>query len=200
MDGGDRNVSIPNDSGNFEIYIAQSVVHVIVDVNGYYQDLDSLDVGTQELDINGNTGGDLFQLTNSGSGSALTVSSSTGQAITVNGGTIRSAGAGVGTGTFAFIHQVNTSTAFGGGAGTICGGFPEYTVIDHPMLNGDPSAIILMTPRDAGATSDPANGTLVVFYFTGGCTPNVTGFWGIHNQNGVAQVNGSQFNLMVIKP
>jgi len=35
MDGGDRNVSIPNDSGNFEIYIAQSVVHVIVDMNGY---------------------------------------------------------------------------------------------------------------------------------------------------------------------
>ena len=95
------NVSIPNDSGNFSIFIANSQVQVIVDVNGYYQDMDFVDVGTQELDISGDmcSSCNLFELTNTGAGSALALNSSSGTAIQINSGGLRSVGAGVGTNT-----------------------------------------------------------------------------------------------------
>jgi len=151
------NVSITNDSGNFSIFIANSQVQVIVDVNGYYQDMDFVDVGTQELDISGDmcSSCNLFELTNTGAGSALALNSSSGTAIQINSGGLRSVGAGVGTNTFVSIHQVSTAGNFGAG-GTLCSGaFPDYTVFDNVYANGNPNALLLITPATGNAGGAP---------------------------------------------
>jgi hypothetical protein len=42
----------------------------------------------------------------------------------------------------AFVHQVVTGTG-----GNVCATFDGDTVIDHPLANGNPNAIILVTPN-----------------------------------------------------
>jgi hypothetical protein len=138
------NVSINQaGGGNFAIYSAGSIVHVIIDVNGYFQDLNELDSVTQ-IDFNMSTGGEAFAVNQAGAGNAIGAFANGGGTglrvggtvgISVDSGSVRAAGAGVNTGTFAFIHQVNT-TAYP--TGTICGGFGSFTVLDHPMLNAIP--------------------------------------------------------------
>jgi hypothetical protein len=194
------NISILNDSGNFAIYIAASSVQVIVDVNGYYQDLNQLDVGTQELDINGNTTGDTLGVTNSGSGSALTVGAfGGGTALTISGGPVRAAGAGVNSSTFASIHEVNTAASFGAG-GTLCGpSYPAYTVIDNPQANGDANAILLITPRYNGVTG-PNVQYEAYYYATGSCVTAANGHWMIHRTDNASHMNGYRFDVLIIKP
>jgi hypothetical protein len=191
------NISLPDDSGNFKIYIANSSVDVIVDVNGYYADLDLLDVGAQSLDIQGSTTENLFEVTNFASGGALAAgnfSALDAPALTITQGSVKVFGAGVDTSTFAFIHHVTAST--------ICGGFPSYSAINHPMLNGDPNAIMLVTPRyNAGTGSEPAASVAIAVYqATNSCSNGIPGNrWFIRtpSQN---LVGDSYYNVMVIKP
>jgi len=192
------NVSIPNDTGNFSIFIANSQVQVIIDVNGYYQDLNFLDVGTQELDIVGNATGDLFELNNAGTGTALGLSSN-GDAIRVYSGSVRASGAGVGTNTFATIHQVNTAGNFGAG-GTLCAaGFPSYSVIDNDQANGDPNAILFITPRYNSLAAQ--NVQYEAYYYTSGsCVAAANNHWMVRKTDGTAYLNTSRFNILVIKP
>ena len=203
------NVSIPNDSGNFAIFIAQSTVHVIVDVNGYYQDMDFVDVGTQELDISGNVdGGDVFEALNTGTGSALAGTNfGTGPALRIGGGSFAVAGAGIGSGTTAFIFEVDTA-AFGSG-GNLCGGVPSIAVIDHPMLNGDPNAMVLITARENAPSSlgpafpapSASGGAVSAFYLSGGiCSAAAaTNHWAVRDKSGEALVNVSQYSVFIIK-
>jgi hypothetical protein len=194
------NISIPNDSGNFGIFIAASRVQVIVDVNGYYQDLGEVDVGTQELDIYGNTTGDTFQITNTGGGSALTVGASGGgRALTINSGSVRATGAGVNSNTFATIHQVNTAGSFGAG-GTLCApGFPSFSVINNAQANGDPNAILLITPRYNGALG-PNVQYEAYYYSSGSCVAAANGHWMVHRTDNAGFLDGYQFDVLVIKP
>ena len=206
------NVGTLDDSGNFDIYIANSQVDVVVDINGYFQDFglsgsQALDVGTRGLDVHG-TGSWVFAAVQDGTGIGV-YGYSTGAGPGVNAtniaggpalsisGSVQAPGAGVNTSTFAFIHQVNT-TPFGSG-GTICGGFPEYTVIDHPMLNGDANAMVFVTARDSGSLPTQNAGSWVAFYIVSSCSPVVTANWAIRDRNGTAHINGSQFNVLVIK-
>jgi hypothetical protein len=189
------NVSIPNDSGNFKIYIANASVEVIVDVNGYYQDMDNLDVGTQELDIFGSvSGGDLFELHNLDTGSALALDNPVnGPALTVYNGTIRAAGAGVGTPTFAFLHQVTVSNT--------CAAFPSYSAILHPMLDSDPNAMIFITPRyNAGTGAEPAAATPIAEYLpTNTCGNGIpSARWFVRTPS-TNLVTNAFYNIMVIK-
>jgi hypothetical protein len=196
------NISIPNDSGNFAIYIAASSVQVIVDVNGYYQDLGDLDVGSQQLDIVGNTTGDLFELNNTtGTGSALSLDGSAGSAVTIYSGKFRVSGADTNNSNGpVFTHTVNTSP-FGAG-GTICGGFPAFTVLDHPYLNGNPSAVIFVQPNAGSGASAASAGPFELYYLLAtSCTPAVgTARWSIHDKSGAAHLNGSKFSVMVVSP
>jgi hypothetical protein len=202
------NISLPDDSGNFEIYIAQSSVDVIVDVNGYYQDLDNVDIGTQELDIVGNVAapdGDAFEVSNLGAGGALAASNfGGGSAFRINSGSFAVSGAGIGSGTTAFILEVNT-TPFGAG-GNLCGGQPSFVVIDHPMLNGDPNALVLVTPRERTPTSlgtlapNGSPGPIAAVYLAAGsCSPDAANHWAIRDKTGSSLVNLSQFSVFIIK-
>jgi hypothetical protein len=197
---GTANVSIPNDSGNFKIFIANSSVDVIVDVNGYYQDLDNLDVGSQELNISGTTAGNLFEVDNFGTGSALAASNFSpppAPALTIFSGYLRANGAGYGTPTVAFIHRVT--------AASLCGGDTTYSVIDNLLLNADPGAIAVVTPR-FNPTSDPSavqpsTATPMIEYrATNTCSNSIPGArWFLHTP-GTTLVTDSYYNVMVIKP
>jgi hypothetical protein len=204
------NVSIPSGSGDFEIYVAQSIVQVVVDVNGYYQDVSYLDVSNFGLPadavaIEGDVGqfGTLvsLNLAGQGKGTALDLSASAGTALSISHGAVRSAGAGVGSDTFATIHQVNTAGSFGAG-GTVCGpSFPAYTVVDNSQLNSDPNAIMMITPRHSSSGFHP-NVQYEAFYYTtgGGCVPAADNHWMIHRTDDNSHLNGLQFNLLIIKP
>ncbi|HTI40870.1 MAG TPA: hypothetical protein VL693_03515 [Vicinamibacterales bacterium] len=195
---GTANVSIPDDSGNFKIFIANSSVDVIVDVNGYYQDLDNLDVGSQELNISGTTAGTLFELDNLGTGSALAASTfGGGPAFTIFSGYMRANGAGIGTPTVAFIHRVT--------AASLCGGDNTYSVIDNLLLNADPGAIAVVAPR-FNPTSDPSavqpsTATPAIEYrLTNTCSNSIPGArWFLHTP-GTSLVTDSYYNVIVIKP
>jgi len=197
---GTANVSIPNDSGNFKIFIANSSVDVIVDVNGYYQDLDNLDVGSQELNIFGATAGTLFELDNNGTGSALAASNFApppAPAFTIFAGYMRASGAGINTPTVAFIHRVT--------AASLCGGDNTYSVIDNLLLNADPGAIAVVTPR-FNSTSDPSavqpsTATPMIEYrLTNTCSNSIPGArWFLHTP-GTTLVTDSYYNVIVIKP
>jgi hypothetical protein len=199
------NISIPDDSGNFMIHIDQSNVQVIIDVNGYYQDLDFVDTGSQELDIHGivsaGPGSKVFEVTNEGDGAALAASNlGGGPAFRIDSGSFAVAGAGIGSGTTAFVMEVNTAL-FGSG-GNLCSGQPSIAVIDHPMLNGDPSALLLITAREGAPASigtAPAGsaGPVAAVYLGGAsCAPN---HWAVRDKTGASLVNHSQYSVFIIK-
>lgn len=205
------NVPIPNRSGNFSVYLSTAQAHVIVDVNGYYQDLGNLDTGTQQFDVLGNTVGDVFSVANanatgtaiaasSGTGVALRASAgTTGTAVLVGTGAFRVSGAGVGSTTsFATIHEVDTSATYP--TGTICSGFPAYSVFDHPLANGDPNALLIITPR-SNLGVGAFNGVVAAYYSPGpGCgVVQSSAKWLIRRMDGTALPNGAQFSILIIK-
>jgi len=191
-----------NDAGAFDVYISQATADVIIDVNGYYANLDLIDVGGQNLSISGNSSGTTFEAINNGTGPAIGATSFTGSgpALKIFNGWFAVGGAGVGTSTTAFILQVNTSAAFGSG-GNICGGQPSVAVIDHPMLNNDANALVLVTPRESTTTPPGGSaGPVAAFYLSaGGCSPNAGTRWTLRDKSGAALVNGSQYNVFIIK-
>jgi hypothetical protein len=200
------NISIPDDSGNFAIVLSQSNIQLIVDVNGYYQDLDNVDVGTQELDIVGNGPGDTFEVSNLGSGSALSGSNfGGGPGVRINSGSFAVAGAGIGSDTTAFVLEVNTAGTFGAG-GNVCGGQSSIAVIDHPMLNNDSSAIVLLTPREnapssVGSAAPLLTGGPFTAFFVGAaaCSPSAANHWAVRDTSGAALPNHGQFSVLIIK-
>lgn len=135
--------------------------------------------GTGVLGVNG------FKRGRLGTDEAAVVAdagTSTATAIQVEKGAFRVKGAGLNANTFVFVHPVTEAnyTAINSG--------PEITEIDHPMCNGDPDAILIVTPRYTprlvgGATS------FAVWY--------TSGRWKIRAD---PMDPGDRFNVMVIKP
>lgn len=194
---GTSNISIPDDTGNFYIHIDQSNVHVVIDVNGYYEDLDSVNVGTQELDIQGNSAGDTFEVSNLGAGSALAGSAFGGGAgVKINSGSFAVSGADINSGTAAFVFEVNT-------ASNVCSGNTSEAQINHPLLNGDAKALLLVTAREGTTASvgtapaGSAGAVAAVWHACGTTDPN--GRWGIRDKSGAALVNHSQYSIFIIK-
>lgn len=201
------NVITPADNGDFDVVVAQANVDIAIDVNGYFQDLDSLDLATQELDFFGNGPGDVFGITQSGTGTALEVEApaASDSALRIGGGRIAVTGAGVDSNTAAFIHRTDATAAFGSGTGNLCSvaGFPDYSIIDHPMLNNNPSALLFITANDEGTGGLANDGPFNAFYFAaqGACTsPNVAGKWAIRDAAGVAFQTGDLYNILIINP
>jgi len=208
------NVGTLDDTGNFDIYIANSQVDVIVDINGYYQDFglsgsQALDVGASGLDAHG-TGSWVFAGVNDGNGIGLygysngtgpgvnATNTTGGPALTIGLGSVHAAGAGINTNTFAFIHRVVASNY---PTGTLCGGFNTYTAIVNPMLNGDGNAIVLVTPRyvSGAGQSEPTNLVVAEYYPTNSCSPAVpAGTWFLRQPSGNFTA-GMDFDILVIK-
>lgn len=100
------------------------------------------------------------------------------------GGAIRVAGAGVGTGTPAFIHRANSTNTSA-----------HITTMDHPHCNGDPEAILLVTHNWSADTAANRYETEPVGVYYNGSR------WAIYHENpAVAIPIGRAFNVLVIKP
>jgi hypothetical protein len=108
---------------------------------------------------------------------------STGVALEIAEGALRVRNAGLGTDTPVFVHDATpeNSTA-------------NYTVIDHPLTNGDPDAILFVTQNwnPSGQTGVYNDHAIGVFY--------TASQWAIFNQGGAAIPNGASFNVLVVKP
>ncbi|MBL9128205.1 MAG: hypothetical protein JNL97_11180 [Verrucomicrobiales bacterium] len=109
---------------------------------------------------------------------AADAGTSTATAIQVDKGALRVKGAGRNSNTFAFIHAVTVAN------------FTEIihlTEIDHPHCNGDPNAILFVTPRNYDITAAP------VFTANYGTHDK----WLIHAE---PMQLGDEFVVLVIKP
>ena len=108
------------------------------------------------------TGVGVWGVTNSPTGTGIAAQGSgAGAALALHGGNIKVVNAGVGTNTPVFIHQVKTGTG-----GNICNIQSYSTVIDNSLINGNPDAILIVTPNyGAKATGTaPAVGIPAVYY------------------------------------
>ena len=121
-----------------------------------------------------------------------------GIALKIESGGIRVAGAGVGTSTPVFVHQMDTTAI----TGNACGVYntADGTVVDNPFTNGDPKAILLVTPV---GTANYDRLSITLHYNTGGGGSDPAcgvGKWIIYTTNGSNIPNLVKFNVMVIKP
>jgi hypothetical protein len=105
-------------------------------------------------------------------------------ALGIDTGNIRVLGAGQNTPTPVFIHIAAEANTRG-----------HLTMIDHPMTNGDVSAILIVTGRMA-ASADVEGSSIESF----GVGYNAqAGKWMIGQPSGKALVIGSAFNVLVFK-
>jgi hypothetical protein len=100
------------------------------------------------------------------------------------------------------MHEVFT-------ASNLCSATENYaTVIDNPLTNGNPDAILLVTPNycasdgsQNNAAAGPAKDIPAVFYAnTGVCGTANEGRWVIYNLNSTPMVNQTYYNVMVVNP
>lgn len=115
-----------------------------------------------------------------------------GTALEIASGAIRVPGAGANTHTPAFVHVATAgNSSFCDNTGCYC----RETVIDHPMTNGRPDAILFVTINGQAGEGDPMVDH--VDYNTS------TGKWSIWTQFGVVGrwfCLGQKFNVLVINP
>jgi hypothetical protein len=116
---------------------------------------------------------------------AIGVSTSgTSSALTISSGAIHVSGAGNNTSTAAFI-QITA-------AGNITG---NETLINNPLCNGDPNAILFVTHNDnpGGVFHGENNHVVGVFY-------NISSSeWTIYNEDNTAMTADLAFNVLIIK-
>jgi hypothetical protein len=127
-------------------------------------------------------------LSASGAGVIARGSGASGTALQIQSGAIKVLGAGVGTNTTVFIHVVTLANS---GVG--------YTRIDHPLTNGDPNAILIVTPNHSpgGVNLSYDFREVAVRY---DATANK---WMILTPTGGAfgtGVLGAAFNVLILKP
>jgi hypothetical protein len=133
------------------------------------------------INPNGNVG---IGTTNPGSLLTLNSGAITNTALEINQGAIKVTGASIGGSTPVFIHVANASNILS-----------NTTRINHPLTNGDPNAILIITANyNPGQTFQ--NHPIGVSY-TG--TP-ANGYWAIFNQDGNPMQIGNAFNVLVVKP
>ena len=121
----------------------------------------------------------------SNAGAAVYARSQSGPALQINRGHIKVDGAGLNTPTPAFIHSVTSSNRTGKHNG--------ITVIDHPLCNGDPDAILIVTPRMTFGEQVPHEPIAVMYGYP-------AGRWSIFNMDDDDLRVGLKYNILVIKP
>jgi hypothetical protein len=78
-----------------------------------------------------------------GNGTAVRASTGVGgTSLLIDGGSIKVAGAGINTQTAVFRHRVTASTITNC-IGSVC----KSSRLDHPMLNGNPNAMVFVTEK-----------------------------------------------------
>lgn len=179
--------------GDFDVVSSGSTVDLIVDVNGYFQNMDEVDTGTQELDITSTTGGDAFQVNNSGAGGsalAATANGTNGRALQIYSGRFSVSGASTvgGNGTV-YIHEVTA-------ASLVAPCTTTRSNLDHPMLNGNPNAVIIVTPMTNNATPPTTNVTAENVTLAGNACTALNN-WRLFFNGGTPTV-GHRYAIMII--
>lgn len=172
-----------------------------VNTTGSYDGVRAYSNGTDLSDAalkgtNLSTGTGVSGSSNGGIGVRANNASNTGTALSISQGAFRVEGAGVGTSTTVFIHQAQT-----GAGGNMCPSLANTTVINNPLTNGDPNAILIITINGGtmGSVVAPNSPQMAVSYDTN----NMCGFgqrWLIANLSYNAIPNGAKFNVLVVKP
>jgi hypothetical protein len=112
----------------------------------------------------------------------LVTSNPTNIALKISNGGISVAGAGIGTSTPAFIQVASVANIF-----------PSYgTLINNPLCNGDPNAILIVTPNWVAGGGVYNNHVVGVSY--------IPPQWVIFNEDFAAMPTNAAFNVLVIKP
>jgi hypothetical protein len=111
---------------------------------------------------------------------------SSGKALRIKDGSVSVDGAGIGASTPVFVHVVS---------GTNVTAFNE-TIITHPLTDGDPDAILIITPSYNYHLAGGVNDTHPVGVFYRGDLLK----WVIYNIDNGAMLAGMQFNVLVVKP
>ena len=95
-------------------------------------------------------------------------------------GAIRVPGAGIGTSGAAFVHRVTVGDVI--------------SVINNPLTDGDPNAILIVTPNyNPGGGNGLNNPHVIGVYYDGV-------HWNIYNEDLVAIPKDASFNILVLKP
>jgi hypothetical protein len=204
-----------NSAGSIQVQLRGTPGHVVIDLNGYYANLNTAQDDVFAIQGTHSGGGVLF-VTNSNPGGAAINAVNGGNsqvelaygtdAIDVVSGNMRVRGAGVGTGTIAFRHQVGPGGTFAAGTGTLCsaGSNDHVSMISHPQLNGNPNAIAIITPREQQSTGNffPTGFPGVVLFYddTGLCTGTGTNKWGVLRLDFNAWTVAQQYNVWVVSP
>jgi hypothetical protein len=101
-------------------------------------------------------------------------------------GGIKVHGAGIGTNTPVFIHKAT--------AATIPVGSTQQTIIDNPLTNGAPNAILIVTPNyNPNSTGNIINNHPIGVFYNGTK-------WGIFNEDLQPMPLNATFNVLVVKP
>jgi len=129
------------------------------------------------------------------SGTALYAKSeSGGNALVIDGGALRVKGAGINTSTAVFVHRCTSANLVSSPGGN------TITVIDHPMCNGNPNAILFVTPR---INFDNFTGYYTYENFAIAWSPN-RNRWVLLNTSILDELGdfdvGDSFNVMVVLP
>jgi len=125
----------------------------------------------------------------------VSANTSTSMALRIASGGIQVAGAGVGTKTAVFIHVVTDDPTCKNNQGD-----QTCSIIDHPLTNNDPNAILIVTPH-----AIPPGGV-------GGCCgirfphpvaveySTVSNKWSISSEDDSNMPRWYEFNVLVVKP
>jgi hypothetical protein len=123
-----------------------------------------------------------------GSGAAVRAESAgTGPALEIQRGAIRVAGAGIGSPTAAFVHVATSANTTG-----------RLTVIDNPLCNGDPNAILIITSNNSPGGARSATNDCSTFHVI-----YIDGHWQLFDcgqEIPLYQGQGPAWNVLVIKP
>jgi len=101
------------------------------------------------------------------------------------GGALRVAGMSLGSSTPVFIHRANSTNIFS-----------NVTIIDHPQCNGNPNAVLILTPNwnPGGSGGTYNNHATGVYYDT------ASQRWAIFNEDSAVMPLNAAFNVLVFKP
>lgn len=108
--------------------------------------------------------------------------SAQGTALQIEAGAIRVPGAGIGSLTPVFVHRAVSSNIVA-----------NYTVIDNPLCNGDPNAILIITPN-----YNPGDGVKVYNDRVPGVA-YIGSRWVIFNEDTLDMTLNAAFNVMIFK-
>ena len=152
---------------------------------------------------NSSTSGIYVKNTNASGGAGIVANSESGPALSIDKGSLQVKDAGLGTDTPAFIHQVVT-TGINANLCTKGSWHQDYsTVIDHPMTNGNPGAILFITSNYGLASSwhtGPAHAPYGVYYDDQNQCGYGTDKWVIYATDTTELNNGQLFNVLVVVP